>query len=82
MHAKKKQPPVAAGPLWPRRVLIALAVLAAAILIVLAVQGRAREQRTIARVLTTQARPSSAPWRLPGAWACAGRKGGSSVCAA
>lgn len=54
MHAKKTQPSVAAGPLWPRRILIVLAVLAAAILIVLAVQGRAREQRTIARVLTTQ----------------------------
>ncbi len=41
---------------WRRRGLVLLvpAVLAAAILIWLAVQGRAREQRTIARILTTQ----------------------------
>lgn len=42
------------APLWARRVLIALAVAAAAALIWFAVQGRAREQRTIARILTTQ----------------------------
>jgi two-component system sensor histidine kinase HydH len=42
------------GPLWPRRALVVLAVAAAAVLIWIAVQGRAREQRTIARILTTQ----------------------------
>ena len=42
------------GPLWPRRALVVLAVAAAAALIWVAVQGRAREQRTIARILTTQ----------------------------
>ena len=39
---------------WPWRVLMVLAVAAAAMLIWFAVQGRAREQRTIARILTTQ----------------------------
>jgi len=45
-----------ASGFWRRRglVLIIPAVLAAAILIWLAVQGRQREQRTIARIMTTQ----------------------------
>ena len=45
---------MSSGHLWPRRVLVALALAAAAVLIWVAVQGRAREQRTIARILTTQ----------------------------
>ncbi len=42
--------------LWQRRglLLLILAVLAAIILIWLAVQGREREQRTIARIMTVQ----------------------------
>jgi two-component system, NtrC family, sensor histidine kinase HydH len=49
-------PPSLASGFWRRRglVLIIPAVLAAAILIWLAVQGRQREQRTIARIMTTQ----------------------------
>ena len=43
-----------AVPSGYRRALIILAVAAALILIWIAVQGRAREQRTIARILTTQ----------------------------
>jgi two-component system sensor histidine kinase HydH len=49
-NAKSESP----APLWAGRILIALAVAAAAALIWFAVQGRAREQRTIARILTTQ----------------------------
>jgi two-component system sensor histidine kinase HydH len=51
-----KQAPLSTSIFWRRRglVLFVPAVLAAAILIWLAVEGRAREQRTIARILTTQ----------------------------
>jgi two-component system sensor histidine kinase HydH len=52
----QNQAPFSTSIFWRRRglVLFVPAVLAAAILIWLAVQGRQREQRTIARILTTQ----------------------------
>jgi two-component system sensor histidine kinase HydH len=52
----QNQAPFSTSIFWRRRGLVFFvpAVLAAAILIWLAVQGRAREQRTIARILTTQ----------------------------
>lgn len=52
----KSKAPFSTSIFWRRRGLVLLvpAVLAAVILIWLAVEGRAREQRTIARILTTQ----------------------------
>jgi len=52
----KSKAPFSTSSFWRRRGLALLvpAVLAAMILIWLAVEGRAREQRTIARILTTQ----------------------------
>lgn len=54
MDTKTTHTPGETGPSWARRALLGLALAAALVLIWIAVQGRAREQRTIARILTTQ----------------------------
>ena len=54
MDTKRRHSAGEAGSPWVRRALLTLALAAAAVLIWVAVQGRAREQRTIARILTIQ----------------------------
>lgn len=54
MEPKSANTPAQAGPLLHRFALPALAVAAAAVLVWFALQGRGREQRTIARIMTTQ----------------------------